>query len=164
MNIERFVDDLKNDSDVVELDLYEYYDGLTVNLKRSNTNEETYRVYYEGHIDNDILDDMQKIWFNNIKNMKNLKKLKINSRFADELDIKNMVVPKNLEFLQIPSDNTLNSDTIIELLKNGCIVVIDYNDLFTDDFTQFNNADEFINYIELLEIKKNEYMEYYKCA
>lgn len=167
MNQSKFIKDLSIDTDIIELDLYEYYDGLNVSVKRLNNKEESYKVYdNENDCSGEYLLFLEEHWYNNIKNMTTLKKLTINSRFASELNVKDMKFPKNLEYLRIPSEYTLDKNTIIEVLKNGCTVVIDYNDLFTDytkphasepEFTEFKNVDEFINYMNILKIK--EYQE-----
>lgn len=167
MNKDKFIKDLSIDSDLIELDLYEYYDGLNVSIKRSNNKEESYIVNDNEYDNGECLFFLGKYWYHNIKNITLLKKLTIGSRFENELKIEDMEIPKNLKYLKVPKEDTLNIDTIIDLLKNGCTVVIDYNDLFTDytklpsseDFTEFKNADEFTNYTKNLKIKEEEHKE-----
>ncbi len=167
-NKDKFIKDLSVDSDIIELDLYEYYDGLNVFIKRSNNEEESYKIYDNENEDNgECLFLIGCYWYNNTKNITNLKKLTIGSRFASELKIKDMEIPKKLEYIRVPNENSLNKNVIIELLKNGCTVVIDYNDLFTDytkpltypDFTEFKNIDEFTDYLNVLKIKEDLHKE-----
>jgi hypothetical protein len=134
-NGEKFLKDMK-DITVERLDLLEYYDGLTVSVKKQNCDKyDEYLVSGE-----DSLYYTALYWELMTVDLINLKHFVISSRYAPEMDISKMQFPCSLETIEVPNFQNIPKELINKLPhitvyyydQDECFKIIknleDYND------------------------------------